>query len=115
VARAKALKVLAESGRIGVEALLARYLAQQQDTHSELEQMVGKVEAMYYRLGLSDHQEALISDTVRKSRDEVLRLLDQFGEDFEHQLAAILDRLNEASTYQIDMEEISAPVDELWG
>jgi len=113
--RAKELRRLAETGGAGVEKLQASHRAQQVDTRCELERMVEQVEAMYYQFGLTGQQEAAISDTVRSAKDQVIGLFDRYGTDFDHQLASILDGLNRASAYQIDMEESSAPVDELWG
>ena len=114
VERAKELRRLAEAGLAGTERLQAGQLAQRSETRRELEQMVDKIEAMYYRLGLSDVQEASISDTVRNSRDQVLDLLERYSAEFDSQLGEILEGLNLASNYQIDTEESSGPSDELW-
>ena len=115
VERAKELRGLAEEGRVGIEKLQASYRVQQAETRSELEGMVEKIEAMYYQFGLSTRQEEAISDTVRSTRDEVLGQFGRFEKEFDSQFAAIMEGLNLASTYQIDMEEVSAPADELWG
>lgn len=117
VERARELRVLAVEGQAGIEKLQASYRAQQVDTRCELEGMVDKIEAMYYRFGLSDRQEQTVSETVRSTRDEVLGLFGRFESEFDSQLSAILDGLNQASAYQIDMAESSssASADELWG
>ena len=112
--RAKELGRMAETAHAGIEKIQACQHAQQGNTHSELESMVEKIESMYYQFGLSDRQEAAISDTVRLAKDEVLKLFDLFGADLNAQLATILGDLNRASTYRIDMEESLAPAAEVW-
>ena len=114
VARAMELRRLAEIGGSGVKALQEKHRTQRTDTQRVLEQMVDRVEGMYYRFGLSDTQEAAVSDVVRSTRDEVFGLFERFGSDFDDQLTAILGGLDLASTYQIDMEETAAVADELW-
>jgi hypothetical protein len=76
--------------------------------------MVGKVESMFYRLGLTECQEADISESVRRSRDGVLELFDKYGTDFGKQIAAILEGLHRASTYRIDTAEESTQTSEVW-
>ena len=115
VARAKELQALAESSREGLEKLQAGQRAQQLDTRCELERMAERIETMYYQFGLSDRQEAAISDTVRRTKEEVLRLFEQYGPEFDSQFASILEGLNQACDYEIDMAETaSAPLVELW-
>ena len=114
VDRATELRALAEAGRSSTERLAASQLAQRADTHAQLEAMVEKIEGMYYRLGLSDRQEAAVSDAVRSGRDEVLALFARYAAEFDSELAVLLDGQKRASAYEIDMEEESSVVDELW-
>jgi DNA-binding response OmpR family regulator len=114
VERAKDLRNLAEDGHAGIEQLQSTYRVHQTDTRFELERMVEKIESMYYRFGLSESQEAEISESARFSKDGVLKLFDRYGADFDKQFTIILDGLNRASTYQIDMEEGSAQASEVW-
>lgn len=105
---------LAEAGHAGIERLQSTYRVRQTDTRFELERMVEKLESMYYRFGLSEGQEAEISESAGFSRDGVLKLFDRYGADFDKQSAIILDGLNRANTYQINMEEGSAQSAEVW-
>ncbi|MBV2185677.1 MAG: hypothetical protein KUL88_14175, partial [Rhizobium sp.] len=112
--RATELKALAEDGHAGIEQLQLAYRTHHAGTRLELERMVENIESMYYRLGLTEGQEAEISETARYSRDGVLKLFDKYLADSDKQFATILDGLNRASTYQIDMEEGSAQAAEVW-
>jgi hypothetical protein len=114
VERAKDLRNLAEDGHAGIEQLQPTYRVHQTDTRFELERMVEKIESMYCRFGLSESQEAEIIESARVSKDGVLKLFDRYGVDFDKRFAIILDGLNRASTYQIDMEEGSAQASEVW-
>lgn len=115
LAWAQELRSLGESSHRRVELLAESYRQQQLNTRVQLESMAEKVEAMYYQFGLSDRQEAAISDTVRGTKDEVLQLFGQYGEDFDEQFRYILADLHRASTFQIDKEEeAAAPVVELF-
>jgi CheY-like chemotaxis protein len=114
VQRAKELRTLAEAGHAGIEQLQSAYQVHQTDTRFELERMVEKIESMYYRFGLSEIQEAEISESARFSKDGVLKLFDRYGADFNKQFAIILDGLNRASTYQVDMEDGSVQASEVW-
>ncbi|MFZ2853677.1 MAG: response regulator [Rhodocyclaceae bacterium] len=114
VVRAKELRHLAEAGYANIEKLQADYRTHQLDARLELERMVEKIEAMYYRFGLLESQEAAISNTVRSSKGEVLDLFNRYGADADGQFAMILDGLNRASAYRIDLEAGSAVVAEVW-
>ena len=115
LAWAQELRRLGDSSRSRVETLVESYRQQQTSTCIQLEGMVEKVESMYYQFGLSDRQEAAISETVGSATEEVVALFDQYREDFDRQFACILDELNQASAFQIDADEaISAPVVEIW-
>jgi DNA-binding response OmpR family regulator len=114
VAHAMALKTLAEAGHAGIEQLQTTSRALQADTRFELERMVEKIESMYHRFGLSERQEAEISESARRSKEEVLKMFDHYGVDSNTQFAMILDGLNRASTYQIDMAAASAQAAEVW-
>jgi len=114
LARAEGLHALAESSGSKVEALLSSVQVHQKESCSELEQMVGRIEDMYYKFGLSDEQEDAISDVIRAARDEVLSRFERHGMDLEQQLTSILDGLNHAGDYRVDMEENAKIDDELW-
>ena len=114
VTHARELKALAEAGHAGIEQLQATAQIHQADTRFELERMVEKIESMYHRFGLSENQEAEISESARRSKDEVLKLFDRYGAEFNKQFALILDGLNHASNYQIDPQEDSTPIVEVW-
>lgn len=114
VERAMELRSLAAEGHAGMKQLQASYLVQVADTRVALEQMTDKIEAMYYRFGLSDSQEAGISDTVRATKNEVLVMFDRYGADLDGRFSTILDGLNRASSYRIDMQEASAKATEVW-
>jgi hypothetical protein len=114
VERAKALKVLAESGHAETSKLRSSYQSHQADIRMDLETMVDRVEAMYYRFGLSDRQESEVSECIRSSKNEVLTLIDKYGEEFDKRFDAILDGLKHASSYEIAQNEDSAQNSEVW-
>lgn len=114
VERARELRSLAEACHAGLIDLHATQRTNQSDTRFELERMVDKIEAMYYRFGLTDSQEAEISGSIRSSKGEVLKLFDCYEEVFETQFGDILSGLNRAATYQVDVEEVSVQTTEVW-
>lgn len=89
--------------------------AQQMEVRQELAKMTERIEAMYYRLGLSDQQESIISDTVRDAVNEVIGLFSQYGNEFSQELVTIIDRLRKVSETRLDTVKQSNPADELWG
>lgn len=110
---ARTLRGLSETGHARVEELRIHYRSQQMDTRLELERMVENVERMYYQFGLTDRQEALISDTVRLARDAVLALFDG-NADFDARFGTILEALGQASALKIDTEDEAAAETEIW-
>lgn len=114
VERAQELQLLAQMGRDDIERLQASQHAQLVDTRCEMERMVEKVEEMYYQFGLTSAQESAISDVVHATKDEVLMLFERYQTDFDKQFSAVLDGLNRASAYQVDMEEAAPLAPELW-
>ncbi len=115
LAWAQELRQLGDSSRERIERLAESYRQQQTSTRLQLEGMAEKVEAMYYQFGLSDRQEAAISETVSSATNEVVELFDRYGEDFDRQFTCILGELDQASAFCIDTEEPdAAPVVELW-
>ena len=75
--------------------------------------MADNVESMYYKLGLSPHQEMMISDIVRTS---VSRVLDLFaiGLLFEDQFEQILSSLEKASNILVEKEKAEVVSTEVW-
>jgi FixJ family two-component response regulator len=92
VARAREMQTLAGISRESLDTLRSQYLHQQKQTRQELDGMADGVENMYYKLGLSQNQELLISDIVRSSVARVVELFDagvQFDDQFEHILGEL--------------------------
>ena len=69
-----------------------QYRQQQEATREHLQQLVDDVEATYLFLGLTERQEATVSDTIRNRATEVLKLFER-SEALEAQFSAILDSL----------------------
>lgn len=111
IARAEELRKLAETSRQIVEKLHYQYRMQQVATRLELENMARAIESMYVHLGLSDHQESTIGDTVHGAVDRVLDLFEK-GSDFNQDFAAIVEGLTKASEITIPVDD--APDEEVW-
>lgn len=90
--RAEALQVGSASSYQAVEELRDQYRQQQEATREQLQQLVDDVEATYLFLGLTERQEATVSDTIRNRATEVLKLFER-SEVLEAQFSAILDSL----------------------
>lgn len=113
VHRARKMQELARASRDSVTALREQHRQQQSQTRIELDSMANHVEDMYYKLGLSQYQELMISDTVRTSASRVVDLFDvglQFEEDFD----AILLSLEEASNIQMEEDRKENTQTEVW-
>lgn len=111
--RAGEMQELARAARDSVAALRERHGHQQVTTRQELGAMVERIEGMYYKLGLSSHQEELISDTVRTSINTVLELF-AIGHEFDVQFEQILAGLQEASSIAFDDGGSDAVSAEVW-
>ncbi|MBI4742646.1 MAG: response regulator [Betaproteobacteria bacterium] len=112
VARAEELRKLADASRQAVETLRSGYREQQMATRLELENMTGAIEGMYVHLGLSDHQEFSISDTVHGAVERILELFDR-GSEFDGHFAEIVEGLTKASVCTVSLED-KAPATEGW-
>lgn len=114
VERAKELRLLAEIGRNGIEMLQSKQHDQLADTRCAMERMVEVIESLYYQFGLTTNQEEAISETVHAAKDELLALFERYQSNFDQQFTVVLDGLNRASEYQIETEEVVAPITEVW-
>lgn len=94
--RAEALQYGSASSYQAVEVLRDEYRQQQGAAREKLQKMVEDVEDSYVFLGLTERQEATVSDSLRRSADEVLALF-QHDEALEAQFALILDALQPKS------------------
>ncbi|WP_371323289.1 response regulator [Dechloromonas sp. ZY10] len=94
--RAEALQYGSASSYQAIEVLRDEYRAQQSAAREKLQQMVNDVEDSYVFLGLTERQEATVSDSLRRSADEVLSLFQQ-DEAMEAQFSLILDALQPQS------------------
>lgn len=90
--RAEALQYGTASSYQAVEELREQYRFQQSETCRQLQQLIDDVEATYVFLGLTDRQEATVSETIRSRSDEILKLF-ELNQALEAQFAAILDSL----------------------
>lgn len=111
--RARNMQELARASRDSVTALREQYLQQQSQTRVELDGMTHHVESLYYKLGLSQHQESLVSDAVRSSTGRVLDLF-QLGLQFEAQFDAILLGLEAASNIQMEDQVMETTRTDVW-
>ncbi len=113
VARAKEMQTLASISRTSLDTLRSQYLHQQKQTRQELDGMADGVENMYYKLGLINNQELLISDVVRSSVARVIELFDA-GIQFEDQFARILEELEKVNQILVETEKPELAQTEVW-
>ena len=113
VTRATEMQRLARESRDSIKLLREQSLHQQTRARHELEQMAERVEMMYYKLGLSTHQEDLISNTVRDTACNVLDLFN-VGVEFDERFAHILSGLDEASQITVTGETPEIAATEVW-
>lgn len=90
--RAEALQVGSNSNYEAVEDLRRQYLSQQASTRELLQQLTDDVENTYVFLGLTERQEATVSETIRARADEILKLF-ELADVFDKQFASILESL----------------------
>ena len=113
VMRAAELSKLAEVSRKAVEELRGNYHERQAATRLEFEGLVNSIEGMYVHLGLTNHQELSISDTVRNSVERVLELFEG-GNELDRNFAGIVDGLTKAGEYTVTQEDEAQLKAELW-
>lgn len=90
--RAEALQAAVSETADAVETLRELYRKQQSDAFIRLHTMIDNVEKSYVNLGLSDRQEARVSNIVREGAESTLELFD-LGVEFDSKFAQILDAL----------------------
>ena len=113
VIRADELRSLANVSRQSVEELRHNYRELQVATRLELETMTHSIEGMYVHLGLSNHQEFTISDTVRNAVGQVLTLFESSSA-LDHNFASIVEGLTRAGEYTVSQEDEAPLKVELW-
>jgi DNA-binding response OmpR family regulator len=113
--RAQDLKTVALQCNARAENLQSIIQAQQMEVRHELNKMTESIEAMYYKLGLSDQQEHIISQTVRDTVTSVTQLFGQYGKEFLSEASQMMEKLQTASTIDLSPPIHSKPTDELWG
>ncbi len=113
VDRARKMQELARASRDSVTILREQYRQQQSQTRAELDSMADHVENMYYKLGLSQHQEMIVSDVVRSSAERVLELF-KIGLQFEEQFDTILLALEEAGNIAMEEDRQDATRTDVW-
>lgn len=91
-ARAEALMVGSLESYCTLTDLRLGYSQQQIDTRLLLHEMIDEVEKSYVHLGLTDRQEAAVSETIRHSADKILKLF-ELGVNIDRQFAAVLDSM----------------------
>ncbi len=114
-ARTEELRQLAEATQTAIENLHTRYRLQQADTRFELDQMIHAMEDMYVSLGLLESQEKTVNHLIHTAKNNVMNRLEQ-GMVGENEFKEILERLAEAASYSVPMEEESQESDsiDLW-
>lgn len=90
--RAEALQAAVSETAETVESVRQLYAQQQVDTRASLESMIDNVEKSYFNLGLTELQEARVSNILRDGTDQTLMLFD-VGIELDRRLAHILDAL----------------------
>ncbi|TRZ69174.1 MAG: response regulator [Rhodocyclaceae bacterium] len=113
VMRAAELSKLADISRQAVEELRGNYHERQAATRLEFESLVNSIEGMYVHLGLTNHQELSISDTVRNSVERVLALFEG-GNELDRNFAGIVAGLTKAGEYTVSQEDEAQLKVELW-
>ncbi len=91
-ARAEALMVGSLESYCSLTDLRLGYSQQQIDTRLLFHQMIDEVEKTYIHLGLTDRQEATVSETIRHSADKILKLF-ELGVNIDRQFTAVLDSM----------------------
>jgi CheY-like chemotaxis protein len=104
VRRAEELRLLSVATHKAILALRSDYRTLQVATRLEFESMTDSIEGMYVHLGLSNHQEFTISDTVRGAVDRVLTLFEGSSE-IDRNFAGIVADLSQASQHSISQED----------
>lgn len=90
--RAEALQTAVSETADTVEIVRKLYSQQQTDTRQSLDEMIGTVEKSYFNMGLTERQEARISDILREGTEQTLTLFD-VGVEIDRRLAQIGDSL----------------------
>ena len=102
--RADELRQLVEATRTALEKLHDLHCSLQADTRFGLDQMVLTLEDMYISLGLRESQEFTISEVIRDAVTSVMKILDQ-GSAADDDFKVILQNLDKASEYRVDVDE----------
>ena len=90
--RAEALQSAVSETADAVEILRELYRKQQSDTRLSLQEMIDSVEKAYLNLGLTERQEARVSNIIREGADNTLNLFD-VGVELDKRFTQILDSL----------------------
>ncbi|WP_186453844.1 PleD family two-component system response regulator [Denitratisoma sp. DHT3] len=113
IGQAREVQALTHHSRTAVTMLREQYRHQQLEARRELGLMVENLENEYYKLGLTQDQEQMISDLVRSSTDKVLALF-AAGLELEGQFERILDGLNKAGDTVIETDAEEVTTTEVW-
>ena len=101
--RAEALQAAVGETADAVETLRELYRKQQTDAHICLNDMIENVEKAYVNLGLTDNQEARVSNIVRAGAENTLVLFDVSAE-VDKRFAQILDALRPQGRCSVQSE-----------
>ncbi|MFZ4539051.1 response regulator [Propionivibrio sp.] len=104
VLRADDLRQLAQDSRIAIEELRKGYHDLQMAILLEFQGMTDYIEGMYVNMGLTGHQESIVSDTVRNAVDSVLTMFEGSVE-LERNFAGIVEGLTRAGEYKVSQED----------
>jgi len=112
--RAMQLSALAADAEASVTDLHHKFELRQNLVRQELQRMVSWIEGMYYRMGLSDHQEQMISNTAHETVSHVMALMDE-GKSYSDEFTKIITELRKASELAIPDDAGSAGDDvDIW-
>ena len=115
VKRAQDMQSVAAITRGTVEELRTRNRDIQISARLELESMINSIEGMYPSLGLTDRQEATVSDVVRHATGRVLDLL-ELGSTLDASFSRIVDQLSPTAEIPTLEEKVDPGFEsiELW-
>lgn len=112
--RATKLGFLAAEAEMSVLDLQRKFLSRHGLMRQELLRMVAWIEGMYYRMGLSDEQEDMISHAAHETVEHVMTLMDE-NQSYSDEFGKIISELRKAAEYAAPDEGESPGDDvELW-
>ena len=112
--RARQLSALAADAEGSITDLHHKFELRQSLVRQELQRMVSWIEGMYYRMGLSDQQEEMISRTAHETVSHVMALMEE-SKSYSDEFTKIITELRKASELALPDESLSSGNDvDIW-